>query len=81
VVQRFPQWKGLNARRKREVRNLAVSLASDKSATRKLAHNPVAEGLAFLFAFQIESFPVAAGALGSPAGRLLDVQLSAEAHG
>jgi hypothetical protein len=44
-------------------------------------HSPAAEGLAFLFAFQIESFPVAAGALGSPAGRLLDVQPWAEAYG
>jgi hypothetical protein len=35
--------------------------------------------LAFLFAFQTESFPVAAGALVFPAGRLLDVQPSASA--
>jgi hypothetical protein len=56
-------------------------LTPDKRRNRKLAHYPVFEGLAFLFAFQIESFPVAAGALGSLAGRLLDVQLSAEAHG
>jgi hypothetical protein len=46
----------------------------------KLAHNPVFEGLAFLFEFQIGSFPIAAGALGSPAGRLLDVQPSASAN-
>ena len=39
------------------------------------------EALAFLFAFQIESFPVVAGTLHSSAGRLLDVQLCAETHG
>src|SRR5271156_4781369 len=56
-------------------------MTPDKRRNRKLAHYEFSEGLAFLFAFQIESFPVAAGALRSPAGRLLDVQPWAEAHG
>jgi hypothetical protein len=57
------------------------SASARKHVILKLIHWSVSERLAFLFAFQIESFPVVAGALRSPAGRLFDVQPWAEAHG
>jgi hypothetical protein len=58
-----------------------VYMHGKRCRNRKLAQDPFSEGLAFPFAFQIESIPVAADNARSPAGRLLDVQPWAEAHG
>ena len=48
----------------------------DKRRIRKLAQNPFSEGLAFRFAFQIESSPIAAGALGCRLGGSLEYNLA-----